>query len=235
MRFFCLNCEILQKTTNLLRSLCKIHLYQPMDKKVRTFYRGGTMTKSILLLLTGDIRLLDPLLQEQVYGEYYRLVYPMIMYIVKDHPSVEDIIQDSFLSIIRKCPHEVEDGRILAWLRAIARNSTISYLRKNKKKRDELLPEDVYIENAVPLMCEGFPSTESEIEAKLLKEAIIHYIHQLKPMYKQVIQMRWIEQLSYKEMADRLGVSEDKVRQALFRSREAVKRKLQQDWKVNEP
>jgi RNA polymerase sigma-70 factor (ECF subfamily) len=193
------------------------------------------MSKSILLLLTGDIRSLDPLLQEQVYGEFYRLVYPMIMYIVKDHPSAEDIIQDSFMSIIRKSPHDVEDGRLLAWLRAIARNATISYLRKNKKKRDELLSEDVYIENAVPLMCGRAPSTESEIEAKLLREAIVHYIHQLKPMYRQVIQMRWIEQLSYREMAERLGVSEDKIRQSLFRSREAIKRKLHQDWKVNEP
>ncbi|PZE22086.1 RNA polymerase sigma factor [Paenibacillus xerothermodurans] len=158
----------------------------------------------------------------------------MIMYVVKEHTAAEDIIQDSFIGIIRKCPHDVNRARLKPWLRAIARNTTISYLRKNKKKRDELLSEDVYMENAIPLMTGHINSTESQIEAKLLKEAIIHYIHQLKPIHRQVIQMRWIEQLSYKEMAERLGVSEEKIRQSLFRSREAIKRKVQQEWRVDD-
>jgi RNA polymerase sigma-70 factor (ECF subfamily) len=192
------------------------------------------MSNSILVLLTGDIKTLDPMLQEQLYGQFYRLVYPKIMYIVKEHTAAEDIIQDAFFNIVRKSPHEVDENRLYPWLIAIARNSTISYLRKNKKKRDELLPDDVYIENAVPLMNPGFCSTESEVEAKAMKEAILHYIEQLKPIYRQVIRMRWIEELSYKEMAERLGVSEDKIRQALFRSRAAIKRKLQEDWKVRE-
>ncbi|WP_028547785.1 RNA polymerase sigma factor [Paenibacillus sp. UNC451MF] len=190
------------------------------------------MSKSILLLLTGDIRAIDPMLQEQVYKEFYRLVYPLIIYIVKDHPTTEDIIQDTFLTIIRKSPHDIEEVRLNAWIRTVARNATISYLRKNKKRRDELLSDDVYIENAVSFMHEPAFSTESEVEAKLLEEAIIHYIHQLKPIYRQVIQMRWTECLSYKEMADRLGVTEEKIRQTLHRSREAIKKKLQRDWKV---
>ncbi|MCR8634007.1 RNA polymerase sigma factor [Paenibacillus radicis (ex Xue et al. 2023)] len=192
------------------------------------------MSKSILVLLTGDIRSLDPILQEQVYDQFYRLVYPKIMYIVRDHPAAEDIIQDTFINLIRKSPHDVEEGRIIAWLRTVARNATISYLRKNNNKRNELLSDDVYIDNAVSFMSTIHPSTEAEVEAKLMKEAIVHYIQQLKPIYRQVLHMRWVEQLSYKEMAERLDVSEEKIRQTLFRSREAVKRKLQDDWKVNE-
>ncbi|MCS7458582.1 RNA polymerase sigma factor [Paenibacillus doosanensis] len=193
------------------------------------------MSKSILLLLTGDIRSLDPMLQEQVYKQFYRLVYPMIMYIVKDHQTAEDIIQETFILIIRKSPHDIDEARLNAWLRTVARNATISYLRKNKKKQDELLSDDVYIENAVPLMAERASSTEAEVEAKLLEEAIIQCIHQLKPIYRQVIRMRWLERLSYKEMAEQLGVSEEKIRQTLHRSREAIKKKLQREWKVNEP
>ncbi|WP_282941381.1 RNA polymerase sigma factor [Paenibacillus sp. RC67] len=193
------------------------------------------MSKSILLLLTGDIRSIDPMLQEQVYKEFYRLIYPLIIYIVKDHPTTEDIIHETFLLIIRKSPHDIEEVRLNAWIRAVARNATISYLRKNKKRRDELLSDDVYIEHAASFLHEPVCSTESEVEAKLLEEAIIHYIHELKPIYRQVIQMRWTECLSYKEMADRLGVTEEKIRQTLHRSREAIKKKLQRDWKVNEP
>ncbi|NOU97109.1 sigma-70 family RNA polymerase sigma factor [Paenibacillus sp. LMG 31456] len=192
------------------------------------------MSKSILVLLTSDIRSLDPMLQEQVYEQFYRLVYPKIMYLVKDHPAAEDIIQDTFINLIRKSPHNVDEGRMIAWLRTVAYNATISYLRKNNKKRNELLSDDVYIENAVSFMSSGIPSIEAEVEAKLMKEAIVHYIHQLKPIYRQVIHMRWVEQLSYKEMAERLDVSEEKIRQTLFRSREAIKRKLQDDWMVNE-
>ncbi|TBL78200.1 RNA polymerase sigma factor [Paenibacillus thalictri] len=193
------------------------------------------MSKSLLILLTGDVRLLDPLLQEQLYKQFYQLLYPSVMYMLRDHPSTEDVIQESFLNIIRKCPHEVEECKLIPWLRTIARNTSISYLRKNQKKRDELLPADVFIDNTL-LTGKGDPySTESEVEAKLLKEAIIRYIRQLKPIYRHVLQMRWLEQLSYKEMAARLGVSEEHVRTALHRSREAVKRKVEQEWKVGGP
>ncbi|MFH5184910.1 RNA polymerase sigma factor [Paenibacillus sp. TAB 01] len=192
------------------------------------------MSKSILLLLTGDIRSVDPLLQEQVYKEFYKLVYPLIMYIMKDPPAVEDIIHEAFVLIIRKCPHDVDEDRLIPWIRAIARNTTISYLRKHKKKRDELLTDDLFMEAAVPLMCGVSVSTEAQVEAKLMEEAIIHYIHQMKPIYRQVIHMRWIEHLSYKEMARKLGVSEEKIRQTLHRSRESIRRKLARDWKVSE-
>lgn len=192
------------------------------------------MSKSILLLLTGDIRTVDPLLQEQVYKEFYRLVYPLIMYIMKDPRAVEDIIHEAFLLIIRKSPHEVDEDRLIPWIRAIARNTTISYLRKHQKQRLGLLQDDFYMENAVPLMSDPNGSTEAKVEAKLMEEAIIHYIHQMKPIYRQVIHMRWIERLSYKEMAQKLGVSEEKIRQTLHRSRESIRRKLARDWKVSE-
>ncbi|WP_248925195.1 RNA polymerase sigma factor [Paenibacillus hamazuiensis] len=193
------------------------------------------MSQSHLILLTGDIRNLDPLLQEQIYKQYYQLIYPTVMYIMKDHSSTEDIIQEAFLNIIRKSPHNVDEGKLIPWLRTIARNTAISYLRKNQKKRDELFPDSVFIDNAASLASSSFRSTESEVEAKLMEEAIVRYIHQLKPIYRYVLQMRWMEQLSYKEMAERLGVSEEKVRTSLHRSREAIKRKIEQDWKVAEP
>lgn len=197
-----------------------------------TFIVGGIMSKSILLLLTGDFMSLEPALQEQVYKEFFRFVYPMVVYIVKEHPAAEDIIHDAFLGIIRRGPHSIEENKLNAWVSAVARNATISYLRKNKRRRDELLSDDVYMDEAVPLMKGYLPSTEDEVVSKLFKEAIIEIIDHIKPIYRQVILMRWLEQLSYKEIAERLDVTEDKIRQVLYRAREMVKRKLQEDWKV---
>jgi RNA polymerase sigma-70 factor (ECF subfamily) len=45
--------------------------------------------------------------------------------------------------------------------------------------------------------------------------------------------MRWLQSMSYKEMAAELNVSEGIIKQRLFRAREAIKQKIDDDWSVN--
>jgi RNA polymerase sigma-70 factor (ECF subfamily) len=66
----------------------------------------------------------------------------------------------------------------------------------------------------------------------MLEEAIAQYMDQLKPDYKQVLELRWIHRLSYRDMADAMHASEGVVRQKLFRAREAIKERLQSDWGI---
>ena len=63
-----------------------------------------------------------------------------------------------------------------------------------------------------------------------MREAIITYINQLSPSYRQIIAMKWIHNLSYKDMANELGVTEGVVRQRLFRARDVIKQRLLEEW-----
>nr|WP_283214731.1 RNA polymerase sigma factor [Paenibacillus sp. HWE-109] len=173
---------------------------------------------------------MDKSIQEQIYQEFYILVYPMIYFILRDHAGVEDIIQESFLRAVRKAPMLQEIDKYESWVKKLTRNVTLNHLRKHKRNRDELETELLLsLKEAAPTS-ECLDSLDKEVELKLMREAIIMYINQLSPAYRQIIAMKWIHNLSYKEMASELGVTEGVVRQRLFRARDVIKQKLFEEW-----
>jgi RNA polymerase sigma-70 factor (ECF subfamily) len=189
------------------------------------------MSGSLILLFTEDFMSLDKSVQEQVYQEFYLLVYRMVFFILRDHAAAEDIIQESFLRAIHKAPQLEEKDKLEAWLKKLTRNVTLNHLRKHKRNRDELEESDAFVvrETAVAI-AEPPARLEKEVELKLMREAIVRYINELMPSYRQIIAMKWIYNMSYKEMAAELELSEGAVRQRLYRAREAVRKKLAEEW-----
>ncbi|WP_068617608.1 RNA polymerase sigma factor [Paenibacillus tuaregi] len=185
------------------------------------------MPEKLIYLLAASYHDLDEIIQEQVYYNFYELVYGMILYIVRDHSAAEDVIQDAFLKVIRKKPAFESEQKMKAWLKVVARNTAINYLRKNKKFRNHLDSDSVFI-NTEPYNPE--PSVEQTVEAKMLEEAIISCLEKLKPEYRQLVEYRWKQGLTYKEIADELDTDEDVVRQRLYRARESIKKMLKKEW-----
>lgn len=187
--------------------------------------------KSLRQIFNSDFYTLDKSMQEQIYQEFYILVYPMIYFILRDHAAVEDIIQESFLRAVSKAPLLSEIDKYESWIKKLTRNVTLNHLRKHKRNRDELETEFMVlcIREAAPTS-DYLAPLEQEVELKLMREAIITYINQLSPSYRQIIAMKWIHNLSYKDMAIELGVTEGVVRQRLFRARDVIKQRLLEEW-----
>ena len=64
----------------------------------------------------------------------------------------------------------------------------------------------------------------------MMQESIEFYLEQLKPEYRVLIELRWKEGLSYREMAELLDTSEEIVKQRLFRARGSIKKQLHKEW-----
>jgi RNA polymerase sigma-70 factor (ECF subfamily) len=186
------------------------------------------MESKLLLLLASNFTSLDRELQKEVYHEFYALVYAPIMYMVKEHAATEDIIQESFFKTIRKLPVVENEAKLKSWIKTVARNDTYNYLRKSKKYRNELSVDSVFINNATNLTAAA--TVESEIELKHMTEAIGRCIQDLKQEYRILIEMRWKQNYSYKEIALELGINEDVVKSQLYRAREAVKKRFLKQW-----
>lgn len=194
---------------------------------------GSVMSKHLILLYTNDFYSLSEPLQKEVYREFYSLVYPLVYVIVKDHGATEEIIQDAFLRAITKINQIEQVEKLESWLKTLTKNVALSFLKKWKRQRDELGSEDVFINSSASLGSSELP-TEQEVEGKLMKEAITEYMAHLKPEYRKILEMRWIHNFSYKEIAEIVDTTEGSVRQKLFRAREAIKRKLTEDWGIND-
>jgi len=186
------------------------------------------MANRLQLLLASDFHNLSPTLQEEVYYEYYNMVHGLIVYIIKERAAAEDIIQEAFIKIIKNKPSFENEVKLKAWLKVVTRNTAINYLRKNKNNRNQLDTDSVFID--METINQTAASVESTVETQMMQESIEFYLEQLKPEYRVLIELRWKEGLSYREMAELLDTSEEIVKQRLFRARGSIKKQLHKEW-----
>lgn len=186
------------------------------------------MANRLQLLLASDFHQLGSVLQEEVYYEYYNMVYGLIVYIIKERAAAEDIIQEAFIKIIKNKPLFEDEVKLRAWLKVVTRNTAINYLRKNKNNRNQLDTDSVFTD--IETRNQTSASVESIVETQIMQESIENYLSQLKPEYRVLIEMRWKEGLSYREIAECLDTTEDIVKQRLFRARGSIKKKLHKEW-----
>lgn len=186
------------------------------------------MANRLQLLLASDFHNLSPALQEEVYYEYYNMVHGLIVYIIKERAAAEDIIQEAFIKIIKNKPLFESELKLKAWLKVVTRNTAINYLRKNKNNRNQLDTDSVFID--METINQTSASVETTVETQMMQESIEFYLSQLKPEYRILIEMRWKDGLSYREMAETLNTSEEIVKQRLFRARGSIKKQLHKEW-----
>ncbi len=150
------------------------------------------------------------------------------MYMINDHPSAEDIIQEAFMKTLAKSPPAESEEHIKAWIKVVAKNLTINYIRKQKKWKNDISLELTW--DGGPYMHAAAASVEQEVEAKSLEEQISRHLMGMKPEQRTLIELKWKKGLSYKEIALEVQDTEIAVKTKLHRARSYLKRKLFKEW-----
>lgn len=187
------------------------------------------MESKLYLLALSKFQALNPTLQKEIYQEFYRLMYGSIIYMVKDHASTEDVIQISFLKVVRNVPNFDDRSKLYNWMRVVVKNTVLTFLRKHKNIRNQTDLDGVYFNESADSTT-VVESVEYEIELKAMTDTVAECLNNIKPDYKAIIELRWKQQLTYKEIADQLEIDEDTVKSKLHRAREALKKKFLQKW-----
>ncbi len=171
-------------------------------------------------------RLQDPILIKQAFGElvalYKERLYWHIRNMVKDHNDTDDILQNTFIKIYQNISNFKGDSLLFSWMYRIATNEAITFLNSKAKKihlssqdlQDKLienLESDVYFEG-------------DEIQLKLQKA-----IAKLPQKQQKVFNMKYFEELKYKEISEMLGTSEG----ALKASYHIAVKKIEEFLKIN--
>ncbi len=167
-------------------------------------------------------------IQKTIYQYFFDAFYKDVYYILKDHSLTEDIIQESFMKVITTSQkYEVKNPS--SWMKQVVRNHTIDYLKKVKKVRyseeynDISITEDYLFDNDSLFV-------EDEVEKSLEIEALRHSILELKQDYQLLIKLHYIDELSYKEIATTLNLSEPAVGQKLLRARKKLLKIFKRKW-----
>ena len=143
----------------------------------------------------------DPEALEEVYNRFGRLVYSLILRVVRDSAVAEDLTQETFLRAWNRVQgFDGERGKFGPWLLAIARNRAIDYLRSVDGRQRHNAIEISSSES--PLL---FVSMEEELlnsdRGRRLKVAF----EQLNDHQRQVMELAYFEGLSQSEMAAKLN------------------------------
>lgn len=133
--------------------------------------------------------------------------------VLREPAEVEDAAQEALLRVWRsaRTPEEVE--RPVAWLRRIARNEALR-LRARERRRDEVPMEPALREL-------GAPGRETSVPERL---AMIDLMATLPPADRQLVWLRYVEDLTQARVARRLGIPEGTVKARLHRVRDRLRR-----------
>jgi RNA polymerase sigma-70 factor (ECF subfamily) len=157
-----------------------------------------------------------------LYERYVFRVFRHVYYLTSDPHTAEDLTAQTFLNALEAIPrYEMRGVPFLAWLLRIAYNLTVNH-RKVRKNGTAPLPEGLEIEGTTY-------SPEASCEAKADGERVWEGVRHLRGDQRQVIVMRFIDGLSYPDIARVLGKSIGAVRVIQYRALCSLRRKLEDD------
>ncbi len=165
--------------------------------------------------LKGNNNAFDILLKR-----YERKVFTYIAYSVRNEEVAQDLFQDCFMRIITKLHSGLytENGKFASWVMRIAHNLIIDYHRQNQGSNvvsNDEAEYDLLNNSAIALDY----NREREIIDKQLLKDVKALIKKLPDNQREVVLMRFYEELSFKEIAEITGVS---INTALGRMRYAL-------------
>ncbi len=142
----------------------------------------------------------DPQALAELYDRYGRVVFALILRVVHDAGTAEDLVQETFLRVWNRVQgFDAEKGSIGPWLLAVARNRAIDYLRsvagreRNALEYEETDHPSLYVDMEQDILTSD--------QARIIKGAL----EKLNANHRQVIELAYFEGLSQSEMAERMG------------------------------
>lgn len=133
--------------------------------------------------------------------------------------SAEDVTQEAFLAAWRALPEFRGDCRFSTWLYRLVSNAAIDCLRREKKHRDTGDVDDLELPD-------GGPSPQEQAEQSDTRDAVRRALDRLSPEHRQVLLLRFMQELDYGEIARALNVSEGTVKSRINRAKSKLREVL---------
>jgi RNA polymerase sigma-70 factor (ECF subfamily) len=135
---------------------------------------------------------------------------------VRNAELAEDIAQEVFIKVYRFCAYYNPEQAFETWLKAIARNTILDWHRKQKSSRLELGSDEAFEVDSVP--CKR-PDAEKLLVFRSRKEVLKPSLRKLTGLQRRVLFQRVVRNLSYDEIARKLGLSVSSVKSAMYRAK----------------
>jgi RNA polymerase sigma-70 factor (ECF subfamily) len=171
----------------------------------------GDIEALIQRCLRGDQQAWD-----QIVHQYWRKVFNVAYKFVAKHDEAEDLTQDIFLKIFKALKTFDRRANFQTWIISISRNLCIDHYRSVRKER-QTIARDVDSSELQPATPDRGPYAQAEHQD--LRAQLRQALETLPVTLRTAVVLRDLQELSYQEIADRLGLPEGTVKSRINRGR----------------
>lgn len=154
---------------------------------------------------------------ENVYLEHSKLVYKYLFCLTHNSEIAEELTQDTFVQALKNIDKFKGNCKISTWLCKIAKNLWYKELKKMKKL------DTIPIDEISQKIKNDDNNLEEEVINKAEKEELYKKIENLSEGLKEIIYLRIIGELSFKQIGEILGKNENWARVNFYRGKEKMK------------
>ena len=160
---------------------------------------------------------MEPKTFDEIYESYFDAVYRYVLSLSRNPHTAEEITQETFYKALRSLDKFRGDSSVKSWLCAIAKNIWISEQRKKKAQP---------IDEASALPDPGIGPEESIVRQD--ESMRIHrLLHRLDEPYREVFTLRTLGQLSFRDIGDLFGKSENWACVVYHRARARLREEME--------
>lgn len=158
----------------------------------------------------------------ELVAQYQERLYWHIRNMVKNHDDTDDVLQETFVKIFKNIDKFKGDSQLYSWMYRIATNEALNFLKKkakNLKISSEEFQEQIISELETDVYFEG-----DHIQLQLQKA-----IAALPEKQQQVFNMKYFQELKYREISDILGTSEGALKASYHIAVKKIQEFLKED------
>jgi RNA polymerase sigma-70 factor (ECF subfamily) len=156
-----------------------------------------------------------------LYNCFKRKVHSLALYMTGDADMAKDLTQEIFVKVFRDIRTFRFESNFSSWLYRLSTNTCFNALRSRRSRREVGMDE---MSGTPAEIAADDPSEEQEM--RTMRNAVSDAILTLSPALRAVVVLRYIDSLSYSEIAEALSCSEGTVASRLSRAHRLLERKL---------
>lgn len=155
-------------------------------------------------------------MDEKIYDEHAKTVYYFLLSLCHNPHIAEDLTQETFLRAYQSMERFDGTCKLSVWLCQIAKHLWYQYLEKHKRESPDSPKEDV-------ALC---TDAETQVFAKYELMQVLKELHGLPEQMREVLYIKMSSELTFREIGEILGKSENWARVTYFRGKEKIMKGL---------
>lgn len=197
--------------------ILRLLLYMPNELQHNQLVQADTDDYVLLQLISEG--------NEEAFSVLYQRHSPILLryathFLNGDVSLAADIVDDAMFQIWKSAATFKAKSKPSTWMYSITRNKLVDYLRKNSDSR---LDKDLLYRSMEKLA----PSAETMLVQASIGQELFHFMEKLSAEHKEVLRLAYFQELSIKEIAAMLKISENTVKTRMFYARQKMKKILQ--------